>query len=92
MENLATTFDANEQAWVSDELSLNRNIYLTINLFKAGKVVIRQNCGDGIWYRIPIRKHRDTSKFNIRIKVPCASFKIKIFASTQPKEIKYAYI
>ena len=89
---ISTTFSNEEQAWVSGEIPLNRNVYLIIKLSKAGKMVIRQNFGDNKWYRVPIRKHKDTDDFYVRLQVPTSGFKIKIYTSTQPKEIKYAYI
>lgn len=92
MKKIFTAFDNKEQAWASDEVSLDRNVYLTISLTKAGKVVIRQNCGDGKWYRMPIKKHNDTKEFCVRLQIPISGFKIKIFTSTQPKDISYAYI
>ena len=92
MEKVATSYSDTENAWVSEELSVHRNVYLTINLVNPGKVVIRQNCGDDKWYRVPIKRHKDNKSFCFRIRIPSHQFKLKIFTSTQPKEICYAYI
>lgn len=92
METVTSTFSQEEQAWVSPVVSMHRDIYLIIRLSQAGKIVIRQNCGDNEWLRVPIARHKDTDDFRLRIRVSSPSLKIKIFTSTQPKEIKYDYI
>lgn len=92
MEKITSTYSQEEQAWVSPEISMHRDIYLVIQLVKAGKLVIRQNCGDDKWVRVPIARHKDTDNFCLRLRVSSPNLKIKIFTSTQPKEIKYGYI
>ena len=92
MEKVTSIYSQEEQAWVSPELSIHRDIYLVIQLSMAGKLVIRQNCGDGKWVRVPIERHKDTDNFCLRMRVSSPNLKIKIFTSTQPKEIKYGYI
>lgn len=92
MENIQATYDANELAWVTPILTLHRDIFLKIDLKEKGKVVIRQSDDKGNFPRIPIRRHKDTLSFEFRISVIPDTVQIQIFTSTEPKEIKYAYI
>lgn len=92
MENIQATYDADELAWVTPILTLQRDIYLKIELKEKGKVVIRQSDDKGNFPRIPIRRHKDTLSFEFRISVIPDTVQIQIFTSTEPKEIKYAYI
>lgn len=92
MENIQATYDANELAWVTPILTLHRDIFLKIDLKEKGKVVIRQSDDKGNFPRIPIRRHKDTQSFEFRISVITDTVQIQIFTSTEPKEIKYAYI
>lgn len=77
---------------MTPRLTLQRDIYLMIDLQKPGKVVIRQTCNNGEFPRIPIKRHKDTSRFSFRMRVIPDTVTIQIFTSTEPKEIKYAYI
>ena len=81
MEIVTATYDATEQEWVPPVLELKRDIYLMISLKKKGKIVIRQNTGDGKWPRVPTDAHKDMKAFCLRI-----------YTSEEPEEIKYAYI
>ena len=63
-----------------------------ITLKHPGKLVIRQDKGDGKKPRVPIRAHKNTNKFYLRMRVIPETVKIQIFTSSEPKEIKYAYI
>lgn len=92
MENVTASYDANELAWVTPILTLRRDIFLSITLRKKGKVVIRQSDDKGNFHRIPIRRHKDTQFFEFRISVIPDTVQIQIFTSSEPKEIKYAYI
>lgn len=92
MENVTATYDANELAWVTPILNLRRDIFLRITLREKGKVVIRQSDDKGNFPRIPIRLHKDTQFFEFRISIIPDTVQIQIFTSTEPKEIKYAYI
>lgn len=92
METLSTTYNADEQAWESQEITLNRNIWLTVMLKEKGKLVIRQQDANGAWPRIPLGRQEDTKEFCLRMTVCPEQVKIKLFTSTEPKEIKYAYI
>lgn len=92
MEIVTATYDATEQAWVTPVLELKRDIYLMISLKKKGKIVIRQNTGDGKWPRVPIEQHKDTKAFCLRMEVVPKVLQIKIYTSEEPEEIKYAYI
>lgn len=92
MEYVSTNYNEEELAWVSPEITLHRDIYLMITLKRPGKLVIRQDKGDGKKPRVPIRAHKNMDKFNIRLKVIPETAKIQIFTSSEPKEIKYAYI
>lgn len=92
MENVTASYDANELAWATPILTLRRDIFLSITLRKKGKVVIRQSDDKGNFPRVPIRRHRDTQSFEFRISVIPDIVQIQIFTSTEPKEIKYAYI
>ena len=92
MEYVSTNYSEEELAWISPEISLHRDIYLMITLKRPGKLVIRQDKGDGKKPRIPIRAHKNTDKFHIRMRVIPDTVKIQIFTSSEPKEIKYAYI
>ncbi len=92
MEYVSTNYNEQELAWVSPEITLQRDIYLMITLKRPGKLVIRQDKGDGKKPRVPIRAHKNMDKFHIRMRVIPESIKIQIFTSSEPKEIKYAYI
>jgi len=92
MEQVSTNYSEEEQAWVSPEIELHRDIYLMVTLKTPGKLIIRQDCGDGDTPRVPIKRHKDTTVFQLRFSVVPETVKIQIFTSTEPKEIKYAYI
>lgn len=92
MEYVSTNYNEEELAWVSPEITLHRDIYLMITLKHPGKLVIRQDKGDGKKPRVPIRAHKNTNKFYLRMRVIPEAVKIQIFTSSEPKEIKYAYI
>ena len=92
MEYVSTNYSEEELAWISPEITLHRDIYLMITLKRPGKLVIRQDKGDGKTPRVPIRDHKNHDKFRIRIRVIPDTVKIQIFTSSEPKEIKYAYI
>ena len=92
MEYVSTNYNEEERAWVSPEITLHRDIYLMITLKRPGKLVIRQDKGDGKKHRVPIRAHKNMDKFHIRLRVIPETAKIQIFTSSEPKEIKYAYI
>lgn len=92
MEYVSTNYSEEELAWISTEITLYRDIYLMITLKRPGKLVIRQDKGDGKKPRVPIRAHKNTDKFHIRMRVIPDTVKIQIFTSSEPKEIKYAYI
>lgn len=92
MEYVSTNYNEEERAWVSSEITLHRDIYLMITLKRPGKLVIRQDKGDGKKPRVPIRAHKNMDKFHIRLRVIPETAKIQIFTSSEPKEIKYAYI
>lgn len=92
METVRTTYDAKELAWTSPALRLERDIYLMISLKKKGKIVIRQNTGDGKWPRVPIEVHKDMKAFCLRMEMRAEVLQIRIYTSEEPEEIKYAYI
>ena len=92
MEYVSTNYNEEELAWVSPEITLHRDIYLMITLKHPGKLIIRQDKGDGKKPRVPIRAHKNTNKFDLRMRVVPETVKIQIFTSSEPKEIKYAYI
>ncbi len=92
MEILSTTYNADEQAWETQELTLSRNIWLTVTLKEKGKLVIRQQDATGAWPRVPLGRQEDSKEFCLRVTVCPEQTKIKLFTSTEPKEIKYAYI
>ena len=92
MEYVSTNYNEEELAWVSPEITLHRDIYLMITLKRPGKLVIRKDNGDGKKPRVPIRAHKNMDKFHIRLRVIPETAKIQIFTSSEPKEIKYAYI
>lgn len=92
MEYVSTNYNEEELAWVSPEITLHRDIYLMITLKHPGKLIIRQDKGDGKKPRVPIRAHKNTNKFYLRMRVVPETAKIQIFTSSEPKEIKYAYI
>ena len=92
MEYVSTNYNEEELAWVSPEITLHRDIYLIITLKHHGKLIIRQDKGDGKKPRVPIRAHKNTDKFYLRMRVVPETVKIQIFTSSEPKEIKYAYI
>lgn len=92
MEKLTAIYNKEELAWETAEVVLKRDIYLMVTLNKPGKLVIRQRTQDGKFPRIPIKRHKDMRIFKLRIIVLPESVGIKIFTSTEPKEVKYAYI
>lgn len=92
MNRLTATYSEEELAWVTPVMELRRDIYLMITLKRPGKIVIRQNNGNDKWPRAPIGRHRDMKEFRLRISVIPESMKIRVFTSTEPKEIEYAYI
>ena len=92
MEYVSTNYNEEELAWVSPEITLQRDIYLMIKLKRPGKLIIRQDIGDGKKPRVPIRAHKNMDKFYIRMRIIQENVKIQIFTSSEPKEIKYAYI
>lgn len=92
MERVATQYSEEERAWVSPEVTLHRDIYLMITLKRPGKLIIRQDKGDGKKPRVPIRAHKNMDKFCLRMRIIPETVKIQIFTSSEPKEIKYAYI
>lgn len=92
MEYVSMNYNEEELAWVSPEITLQRDIYLMIKLKRPGKLLIRQDKGDGKKPRVPIRSHKNTDKFHLRLQVIPETVKIQIFTSSEPKEIKYAYI
>ena len=92
MEYVSTNYNEEELAWVSPAITLHRDIYLMITLKHPGKLIIRQDKGDGKKPRVPIRSHKNMDKFYLRMRVVTETVKIQIFTSSEPKEIKYAYI
>lgn len=92
MEYIETTYEEDELAWVSPVITIHRDIYLMVTLKKRGKLVIRQDAGDGEMVRVPIKQHKDMEQFFLRMQVNPDTVKLQIFTSTEPKEIKYAYI
>ena len=92
MEYVSTNYSEEELAWISPEITLHRDIYLMITLKRPGKLVIRQDNGDGKKPMVPLRAHKNTNKFYLRMRVVQETVKIQIFTSSEPKEIKYAYI
>ena len=92
MEYVSTNYSEEELAWVSPEITLQRDIYLMITLKRPGKLVSRQDNGDGKKPRVPLRSHKNMDKFYIRMRIIPENVKIQIFTSSEPKEIKYAYI
>ena len=92
MEYVVSTYSEEERAWITQEIPLQRDIYLMIKLKRPGKLVIRQDRGDGKKPRVPIRAHKNTCEFKLRLRVIPEIINIQIFTSSEPKEIKYAYI
>ena len=92
MEYVSTNYNEEELAWVSPDITLHRDIYLMITLKHPGKLIIRQDIGDGKKPRAPIRAHKNIDKFYIRMRIIPENVKIQILTSSEPKEIKYAYI
>ena len=92
MEYAVSTYSEEERAWITQEIPLQRDIYLMIKLKRPGKLLIRQDKGDGKKPKVPIRAHKNTDKFHLRLQVIPETVKIQIFTSSEPKEIKYAYI
>lgn len=92
MEKITATYNKDEGAWVTPIITIQRNIYLMVSLKQRGKLIIRQDSGDGAMPRVPISQHKSSLEFNLRMRVIPDTVKIQIFTSTEPKEIKYAYI
>lgn len=92
MKNVSTTYSEEEKAWVSPLITEQRNFYLMIELKSAGKVVIRQKNRNGEFPMVPLKRHRNSLSFHLRMQVNAPSATIQIFTSSEPKIIKYAYI
>lgn len=92
MEYVSANYCEKEVAWVTPEITLHKDIYLTVTLKEPGKLIIRQDNGDGKKPMSPVGRHKNTQQFQLRIRVEPETVKIQIFTSTEPKEIKYAYI
>ena len=92
MEYVSTNYSEEELAWVSPEITLQRDIYLMVKLKRPGKLIIRHDIGDGKKPRAPIQAHKNMDKFYLRMRIIPENVKIQIFTSSEPKEIKYAYI
>lgn len=92
MQILTASYSPEELAWVTPEVQFQRDIYLIVTLKRPGKLVIRQRVLDGDNPRVPIRRHKDMTSFKLRLTIIPESVGLQIFTSTEPKEIKYAYI
>lgn len=90
--NIDMSYSKEELAWVSTELVLLHNIHLVVNLIAPGKIVIKQHEDNERWIRTPVKKHKNATSFHVDLIVPSVGFRIKIYSSTQPKNISYAYI
>ncbi len=89
---VVTEYSEKELAWLTPKLTFTRNIFLTIELAKPGKVVIRQKDERDEYPMLPISRHMQHTDFAFHIYVSPPSATIQIFTSTEPKEIRYAYI
>lgn len=92
MQILTSSYDPEELAWITPEVRFQRDIYLIVTLKRPGKLIIRQRVSDGSNPRVPIRRHKDMSSFKLRLTILPETVGLQIFTSTEPKEIKYAYI
>lgn len=92
MQILTASYDPEELAWVTPEVQFQRDIYLIVTLKHPGKLIIRQRVSDGSNPRVPIRRHKDMTSFKLRLTIHPDTVGLQIFTSTEPKEIKYAYI
>lgn len=92
MEHVQTEYNEDELAWVSPKIQLKGNAFLTVVLTTPGKLLIRQDIGNGRMPRVPLSRHPDTKEFKVRLKLDVKPTTIQIFTSIEPKEIKYAYI
>lgn len=92
MHILTASYDPEELAWVTPEVQFQRDIYLIVTLKRPGKLIIRQRTPDGSNPRVPIRRHKDMTSFKLRLTILPETVGLQIFTSTEPKEIKYAYI
>lgn len=92
MKNVSTTYSEEEKAWVSPLITEQRNFYLMIELKSAGKVVIRQRNRNGEFPMVPMKKHRNATVFHLRMQLNAPASTIRIFTSSEPKLIRYAYI
>ena len=92
MQILTASYSPEELAWVTPEVQFQRDIYLIVTLKHPGKLTIRQRVSDAPNPRVPIRRHKDTTSFKLRLTILPETVGLQIFTSTEPKEIKYAYI
>ena len=92
MKNVSMTYSEEEKAWLSPLITEQRNFYLMIKLKSAGKVVLRQMDRNGEFPMVPIKKHRNSLSFNLRISINAPSSTFQIFTSSEPIIIRYAYI
>lgn len=92
MYTLTASYSPEELAWVTPEVQFKRDIYLIVTLKRPGKLIIRQRVSDGSNPRVPIRRHKDMTSFKLRLTIFPETVGLQIFTSTEPKEIKYAYI
>lgn len=93
MEQITSTYDSNEDAWVSSVITIDLDIFLKIVLKEKGKVLIRQiDENIDVAPRVPIERHKDCDTFEFRVSVSTDIAKIQIFTSVEPKYISYANI
>ena len=92
MKNISATYSNTEKAWVSPDITEQRNFYLMIELKTPGKVVLRQKNRNGEFPMVPMKKHRNATVFHLRMQLNAPASTIRIFTSSEPKLIRYAYI
>ncbi len=85
-------YSKQESAWFTPKLTLDRDAHISIELTKPGKVVVRQKDKEENFPMLPIERHKNHRRYSLRFFVPPLTTTIQIFTSTEPKEIKYAYI
>lgn len=91
MTELESRYDASELGWVADTVELSSNIYLMVDMEKAGYVVIKQyDDVTGDWPKVLVSGICLSLKSRIRIDEGVR--KIRILTSEEPKSIKYVNI
>lgn len=91
MVNITGGYSTEENAWVSDTLTLTGDCWLEVELPSKGYVVIKKQESDGRWPCALVSPYSGP-KFRIRLYGSTKGSKIRIFLTDTPNRIQYANI